>query len=322
MKIIIHGSRGSYPLSFNAQEIEKLAQNIWQKAKNSKASNWQSFKKDYFKQTNCQSFAFGGATTCIEVIDEENLPMPIFFDAGTGISQAQRNSSSSLKKSEFQLGAGQAALFFTHTHWDHIIGLPTIESLFRAGNEFHIYGVHPKIEERIKYLFSEQHFPVPFKAVKQNLFFKQFKKNSKKIFGKYKISNCPQTHPGGSFAYSLSKENKKFVFSTDIELKKMGPTLAKYPNFYRDADLLIMDAHYSPEDITNKEGFGHSDIFNTVDFAHNNNCKKLVLFHQSPTFGNRDIQTQWDRAKGYLHKKYPKSKMEIVMAHDGLELSL
>ena len=75
---------------------------------------------------------YGGNTTCAEVRAEGEI---IVLDAGTGI----RALGLALEK---ELGPGtiKLTLLITHTHWDHIQGLPHFKPFFAPGNAVRIWG--------------------------------------------------------------------------------------------------------------------------------------------------------------------------------------
>ena len=73
---------------------------------------------------------YGGNTTCIEVRpDDDTL---IILDAGTGIFP--------LAQPLLRRMPVQANIFITHTHWDHIQGLPFFTPLYIPGNTVRIHG--------------------------------------------------------------------------------------------------------------------------------------------------------------------------------------
>ena len=73
---------------------------------------------------------YGGNTTCIEIrTDADDL---IILDAGTGIHV--------LAQQLLYEQPVDAHIFITHTHWDHIQGLPFFMPIFIPGNRIHIYG--------------------------------------------------------------------------------------------------------------------------------------------------------------------------------------
>jgi len=66
---------------------------------------------------------YGGNTSCLEVRCGEKL---LIFDAGTGIRD--------LGLKLVGAGAVDTNLYITHTHFDHICGLPFFVPLFIPGN--------------------------------------------------------------------------------------------------------------------------------------------------------------------------------------------
>src|SRR5260370_898717 len=75
---------------------------------------------------------YGGNTSCVEIRAGGEL---IILDAGSGI----RKLGLALQRE----AAGQpirGSILISHTHWDHIHGLPFFAPAFVLGNHFTIYG--------------------------------------------------------------------------------------------------------------------------------------------------------------------------------------
>ena len=53
-------------------------------------------------------------------------------------------------------------LFFTHVHWDHIMGFPFFMPAYIPGNIINIYSCHPHVEEAFRRQHGAPSFPVPF----------------------------------------------------------------------------------------------------------------------------------------------------------------
>ena len=110
---------------------------------------------------------FGGNTSCVEV--RPKGAGPIIIDAGTGL----RRLGKSLMEEQFGEGKGKTSILISHTHWDHVQGLPFFSPLYRAGNRVHIFA--RQRDMHLEAVFSQQHnapyFPVPLAAMQADMHF-------------------------------------------------------------------------------------------------------------------------------------------------------
>jgi ribonuclease BN (tRNA processing enzyme) len=87
-------------------------------------------------------------------------------------------------------------------------------------------------------------------------------------------------HPGGAYSYRLTEKDKTFVYCTDIE---HGDEIdQRVVELSRGADLLIHDAQYTPDELKQKKGWGHSSWEQAVEVAERAGVKKPALFHHDP----------------------------------------
>ena len=77
---------------------------------------------------------YGGNTSCVEVSSAAGTR--IIIDAGTGI----RRLGKDLMRADFESGKGAAHILISHTHWDHIQGLPFFAPFYRTGNKLFVYA--------------------------------------------------------------------------------------------------------------------------------------------------------------------------------------
>ncbi len=75
--------------------------------------------------------AYGGNTSCLEVRCGRQL---LIFDGGTGLRQLGEHL-----KNEIPVDAD---LLFTHSHLDHIAGIPFFSALFEPSNRFRMWAGH------------------------------------------------------------------------------------------------------------------------------------------------------------------------------------
>ncbi|GAB7023514.1 MBL fold metallo-hydrolase [Salidesulfovibrio brasiliensis] len=214
---------------------------------------------------------FGGDTCCIEVRDSDGRVLII--DAGTGIRR--------LGKRLVDEGVPDCDLFFTHFHWDHLMGLP----FFRAPHHFAVRingdplpGV--TTEEVLNNVVSPPYFPVPFAEFSKGMEFCPFEGSGH--FGNIAVTAVPLSHPGGGSGYRFEENGKSFVFLTDNELSYQhdgGLTLDGYAEFAKNADLLVHDAEYLPEEYPAHRQWGHSHWLEAVDLAEKAGVRALGLFH-------------------------------------------
>ena len=110
---------------------------------------------------------YGGNTSSLEVRCGERV---ILFDAGTGIRYLGKH-----------LDAGPALdtdIYFTHTHFDHVCGLPFFGPLFRPQNRFRLWAGHLGNGLTLRRVLSEfmmsPLFPVPPEVFRASMEYRDF----------------------------------------------------------------------------------------------------------------------------------------------------
>ncbi|HUF30363.1 MAG TPA: MBL fold metallo-hydrolase [Gemmatimonadaceae bacterium] len=262
---------------------------------------------------------YGGNTPCVTVALGSGVPL--IFDAGTGI-RALGISLDGHSPDE------PLDLFLSHTHWDHIQGLPFFAPMFRRGTQLRIWGSgHPErtLEHTIQGLLAPDVFPVSFDAVGAAIEFRAPPLDPVELRG-MRIRAMPVRHPGGALAYRIDVAGvAAVVYVPDNELRAEQPGAGAASRdalreASRGAALLIHDGTYTEEESADFMGWGHSTTDDALQLALDAGVKTLALFHHAPGRTDEEIDGMVSRcAARAAHEGAP---LRVVGAAEGMELVL
>jgi phosphoribosyl 1,2-cyclic phosphodiesterase len=221
----------------------------------------------------------GGNTSCVQVLTGH--AEPLILDAGTGIRLLGNALMADAAASQGLAGH----VLLSHTHWDHIQGFPFFSPAFSPKNEFYVYGAgkaEERLEDVLKGQMNYQYFPVALDQMGANIHFVELQEETFTIFGDVEISTRAFHHPGGVYGFRIVHQGQILVYATDMEYteQNLDPKLIE---FARNADLLIYDAQYTPEELKVKTGWGHSTHTTAAYLAQQAGVKQLALYHHDPS---------------------------------------
>ncbi len=288
-----------------------------------------------------QTNRYGGNTSCVEVRPKHG-PQTI-IDAGTGI----RRLGKEMMQSAFGEGKGAAHLLISHTHWDHIQGMPFFAPLYQGGNKFFVYA-RQRDDTHLRAVFASQtedpYFPVPFNAVKADVAFRELVEGARFEIGDVKVSCTRLNHPWIAIAYRLDCDGASVVYCTDTapftdillehEFIKSPPRIgdplppahseklkemrAHLVDMCQGADFLIYDTQFTPEEYKQRPHWGHSTPADAIEIALAAKVKTLALFHHDP---QRTDDAQ-DKILESVRKDLSGSGLEVIAAAEHQEVRL
>lgn len=265
---------------------------------------------------------YGGNTACVAVTGlRDEL---VILDAGSGIRPLGREL---MRK---QLGAMSADILLSHTHWDHIQGLPFFQPLNTRGNSVRIFGAAQSgvpLEEILDRQMDPVVFPVPLKALAAELTVTEVVGGEFEIDG-FVVSAFRLRHPGNTLGYRLHpmRGGPSIAYVTDNELGSGGSY--EVPSDWREqlvqflggVDTLIHDGMYSDELIESRSGWGHSTPGQAVALARECGSRRLVIFHHEPEHDDDAIDRLMQRTRLDAAKTAP--GLVIDAAREGMTLNL
>ena len=269
---------------------------------------------------------YGGNTPCVAV--EGPGGQLVILDAGTGIRGL------GLQLVQHQNGAVKAEILLSHTHWDHIQGLPYFKPFFAPGNRVRIWGSaqgKASLESILHLQMDPAVFPVPLSAISAELKVQQVEPDGAEfVVGPFRVRAMQLRHPGTTLAYRLTPKDggASMAYVTDNELGSGGsydmpPSWrADLIKFLNGVDLLIHDGMYTPEELAQHRGWGHSSYEEAVELAADAGAKRLVLFHHEPEHDDRALDDLVAAAQRVARRRGAKAPTEVTAAREGMQLSL
>lgn len=284
---------------------------------------------------------YGGNTSCVEVRPRRGDP--IIIDAGTGI----RHLGKRLMQGAFGDGRGTAHLLISHTHWDHIQGLPFFSPLYQRGNTLHVFA-RQRDDTHLRSVFESQtedpYFPVPMASLKADMRFHELVEGQSFELGEARISCTRLNHPWIAMAYRIDADGASLVYASDTapfrdillehefvaQAPQLGGPLAprdasklaamreSLVRLCQGADVLIYDTQFTQAEYHLRPHWGHSTPDDAIEIARAAQVKSLVLYHHAP---ERSDDEQ-DAILRECRIKLMGSPFEMLAAYEGLELNL
>jgi phosphoribosyl 1,2-cyclic phosphodiesterase len=251
---------------------------------------------------------YGGNTSCVEIRLGERRVM---LDAGSGLTEFAAATAA-------EPGPVSTDLLLSHTHYDHICGLPFYAPLFQANNEIRIWSGRlngdTSTEVALRSSMTPPLMPDIASQIRAQIEYHEFEVGSAlDLGGGVTARTAMLRHPGGCVGYRIEWSGRAIVYATDTA--HGDPTAdAALQALCQDAGLLIYDAMLTNEEFPSRIAWGHSTWQEGVRLANACGVQQLVLFHHAPF---RD-----DKALAALVAKAASVRPGTIAAREGLELTV
>jgi len=286
---------------------------------------------------------YGGNTSCVEIKANGHT---IILDAGTGIIEAGNDMLTNHLTSGTDISNREpieTVILFSHSHMDHIQGLPFFKPLYIKSSKIHLFSSKTQgknFQNLLSDMVFGSLFPVELSEIAAEIKFYDLQdtnaiilhssrkepevvriNSEEEIIAKEDdvVITCLKSnaHPkDGVMLYKISCNGKSLVYATDKE-NYTGCDI-RAANFSRGAQILIHDSQYTVEDyashVSPKQGFGHSTMEMAVETAKIANVSQLILFHMDPSYDDSKLDIMQAKAQGMFPN--------IIIAHENLGINL
>jgi phosphoribosyl 1,2-cyclic phosphodiesterase len=278
-----------------------------------------------------RTMRYGGNTTCIEVRTDDGTL--IILDGGTGIFPLAQSLLPQMPLT--------AHVFITHSHWDHIHGLPFFTPLYVPGNTVRIHGAYDivsghGIEQVMDVQLQYSYFPVRETEMRAAIEYETLTVGEPVVVGDAIVTSALLNHPVVDFGYRVDCNGKSMFFTGDHEpydniYRPEDDEHAEYQRLIEEkqrrvdavlagVDILVADCSYTAEEYPAKRGWGHGTFDSSIELARRAGARRLVCTHHEPTRTDDELERVFAEALA----RHPRREgdPEILLSYEGLEIDL
>ena len=233
-------------------------------------------------------------------------------------------------------------LLLTHTHWDHIQGLPFFLPVYKPQNHLRILGYEGArhgLEVVLAGQMESPFFPIGLREVPANVRIEELKEMSfnvgpVRVRGRLRQSSrdmrrLPPVH--------LRRLDRLLPRQRTVPRERPSAANRGWPqdepaqsfarsenrkmiDFLRGTDVLIMDTQYDAEEYKHHTGWGHGCLDDVVALALEAEVKTLFLFHHDPNHDDAKVSQMLAHARKLVAAR--KGKLQVEAAREGVTVEL
>lgn len=280
---------------------------------------------------------YGGNTSCVQVSPQDGTILII--DAGTGI----RKLGQELMSGPCGQGQGEVHLLISHTHWDHIQGIPFFAPLYVKGNRINIYARQRDVH--LKAIFSSQtedpYFPVSLDDVAAEVQYTALMEGEGFKVGGVEVQCARLNHPFIAIGYRVTADDASIAYVSDTapfdrilfghEFMATRPDLDAPPpehdaeklrrirqgvlDLCRGAQVVIYDTMFRMKEYLARPHWGHSSPEHALEMMKEAGAGTLVLFHHAPDRTDEQVDEDLEAARAA-------TPCEVLAAQEGMVLEV
>ena len=217
---------------------------------------------------------YGGNTTCLEIRCGD---FPVVLDGGTGL----RCLGKELLKEQLS----RVDILFTHTHFDHIAGVPFFQPAYRKDMEIVFWAGHLLPERTLETVLSgmmiEPLFPVPLDVFRACTYKDFSSGDAFELRPGVNVRTCRLNHPNRATGYRIEFAGKSICLITDTE-HRLGNLDQNIVDLVRGADIMVYDGMFTDDEYPNYANWGHSTWQECLRVANAAGVRTAVIFHHDP----------------------------------------
>ncbi len=223
-----------------------------------------------------ETAGYGGNTSCLEIRCDGR---PLILDAGTGLRPLGERLHAN--------GPVDVDLLLTHTHFDHVCGLPFFRPAYLKGNTVRIRAGHLAPKHTVRQVLTEMMmaplFPVRVDMLQSDISFHDFEcGDTLDLKCGARVTSKPLNHPNNAVGYRIEYGGKAICYVTDTEHfdDRLDDNVVA---LIKDADYFVYDAMFTAAEYNRCRGWGHSTWEAGADLADAASVKTYVIFHHDPS---------------------------------------
>jgi len=230
-----------------------------------------------------------------------------------------------------------ATILLTHTHWDHIQGFPFFAPLFAAPNHFRVRGpegAHMSLRDVLAGQMEHRYFPVELDELAARISYNEVAEGTHHFDG-LRVMAQRMNHPSPTLGYRIEADDVSVCYMSDHEPFSedvwrdgaqspasldaiASPGDRRHAEFMANADVVIHEAQYTPEEYVSKKNWGHSSYTYVVQTAVVAGVRRLFLTHHDPSHDDAFVADIEQRAQDMARRLG--SPMEVRCAYEGYEV--